>query len=105
MDKEARSMLRRDVEIRRLQPEADTYLAANLNNLATMLLRSDSYGEAEEMYREAIELIRNSGVEEHPYMAYTLNGYSRLHQQRGDYELAEADMRRALEIGDRKSVV
>src|SRR5690625_6749811 len=34
-----------------------------------------------------------------PYMAYTLNGYSRLHQQRGDYELAEADMRRALEIG------
>src|SRR5690625_7012954 len=72
MDEEARNMLRRVVEIRRQQPEADTNLAANLNNLATMLLRSDSYGEAEEMYREAIEVIRDSWGEEHPYMAYTL---------------------------------
>src|SRR5690625_6995354 len=52
MDEEARNMLRRVVEIRRQQPEADTNLAANLNNLATMLLRSDSYGEAEEMRSE-----------------------------------------------------
>ncbi|TVP98914.1 MAG: hypothetical protein EA359_17720, partial [Balneolaceae bacterium] len=95
----AKNTIRRVLDIRRQEPEPGSNLAANLNNLAIMLHRSGELDESAELFEEAIDVVNNIWGEIHPYMAFTLNGYSGVHQLRGDYEQAEKYMRRALEIG------
>ena len=91
--------LRKVVEIRRQEPEPGSNLAANLNNLAILLHRTGELEESDILFREAVEIVRSIWGDNHPYMAFTLNGYSGLHQQRGLYQLAENDLKKALEIG------
>lgn len=96
---EAKEILRRVVEIRRLDPEPGTNLAANLNNLATLMFRTGELEGADEFFEEAIAVVQSIWGEIHPYMAFTLNGYSGVHQELGHYDSAEESLMRALEIG------
>ncbi|NBC64082.1 MAG: tetratricopeptide repeat protein [Bacteroidetes bacterium] len=89
----------RTIEIRRQHKEQNSNLAANLNNLAILLQEDGRLDEADELFEEAVAIVNEEWGEEHPYMAYTLSGYSGVHQDRGEYNLAEADLQRALEIG------
>ena len=89
----------RTIEIRRQHKEQNSNLAANLNNLAILLQEDGQLEEADELFEEAVTIVEEEWGEEHPYMAYTLSGYSGVHQDRGEYDLAEADLQRALEIG------
>ena len=95
----AKNTIRQALDIRRKEPEPGSNLAANLNNLAIMLHRTGELDESAELFEEAITVVEYIWGDIHPYMAFTLNGYSGVHQLRGDYELAEEFMRRALEIG------
>ncbi len=83
---------------------------ANGGNAALKLLRRGFEGsillqqtgeleEADNLFREAVDVIYTVWGKRHPYMAFILNGYSGLHQLRGLYDLAEADLHTALEIG------
>ncbi len=96
---EAKNMLRRVVEIRRKDPEPGSNLAANLNNLAILMHRTGELEGAGELFEEAIEVIREIWGDVHPYMAFTLNGYSGVHQGLGNYDRAMGDLLKALEIG------
>lgn len=96
---EAKRTLRRVVEIRRQDPEPGSNLAANLNNLAILMHRTGELEGADELFEEAIDVVERIWGEIHPYMAYTLNGYSGVHQQLGNYDRAEEDLLRALDIG------
>lgn len=91
--------IRKVIDIRRKQPEPGANLAANLNNLATLLQQTGELEEADELFAEAVEVIRDIWGDEHPYMAFTLNGYAGVHQQRGLLDEAENDLLRALDIG------
>ncbi|MCC5942500.1 MAG: serine/threonine protein kinase [Balneolaceae bacterium] len=95
----AKSTLRRVIEIRRLDPEPGSNLAANLNNLAILMHRSGELEGADELFEEAITIVKNTWGEIHPYMAFTLNGYSGVHQELGNFDRAEEKLRQALEIG------
>ncbi len=95
----AMNMIRQVIDIRRQEPEPGSNLAANLNNLAIMLHRAGELDESAELFEEALVVVESIWGDIHPYMAFTLNGYSGVHQLRGDFDLAEATMRRALEIG------
>lgn len=99
-DKEgAYDLYYRIIEIRREQPDQGSNLSVNLNNLAILLQQDGKLDEADELFSEAVELINTIYGFEHPFMAYTLNGYSGVHQDRGEYDRAEEDLRNALQIG------
>ncbi|TVR30888.1 MAG: serine/threonine protein kinase [Balneolaceae bacterium] len=99
MLKESIQTFRRVIDIRRQQPDPGSNLAANLNNLAILLHQTGELEESDILFREAVDIVQKIWGETHPYMAFTLNGYSGLHQQRGLYNLAENSLRKSLEIG------
>jgi tetratricopeptide (TPR) repeat protein len=89
----------RIIDIRRDLPDQGSNLSVNLNNLAILLQEDGKLEEADALFREAVELVDEIYGFEHPFMAYTLNGYSGVHQDRGDFESAEEDLQNALKIG------
>jgi serine/threonine-protein kinase len=89
----------RIIEIRRDLPDQGSNLSVNLNNLAILLQEDGKLEEADALFSEAVELVDEIYGFEHPFMAYTLNGYSGVHQDRGDFESAEEDLQNALKIG------
>ncbi len=95
----AKETLRRVVQIRRQDPEPGSNLAANLNNLAILMHRTGELEGADELFEEAIAVVKNIWGDVHPYMAFTLNGYSGVHQELGHFDRAEEDLKRALDIG------
>ncbi len=90
------STLRRVVEIRSQQPEPGSNLAINMNNLAILLSGEGELDEADRMFRRTVELVREFWGDDHPYMAFTLNGYARTHQKSGLYDEAESHLKQAL---------
>ena len=99
-DKEvAYDLYYRIIDIRRDQPDQGSNLSVNLNNLAILLQEDGKLEEADALFSEAVELIDNIYGFEHPFMAYTLNGYSGVHQDRGDFDRAAEDLQNALQIG------
>jgi eukaryotic-like serine/threonine-protein kinase len=99
MMEEAKQTLQRVVEIRRQDPEPGSNLAANLNNLAILMHRTGELEGADEMFEEALSVVQSIWGDVHPYMAFTLNGYSGVHQELGHFDKAEEDLMRALDIG------
>lgn len=87
------------IEIRRGLPDQGSNLSVNLNNLAILLQEDGKLEEADALFSEAVALVDDIYGFEHPFMAYTLNGYSGVHQDRGDFDRAEEDLQNALKIG------
>lgn len=96
---EATQIYRQIIKIRRNDPDQQSNLAINLNNLAILLQEDGELDESEELYKEAIEVVKNKWGEEHPYMAYVLNGYAGIHEDRKDFKKAIDALTRALTIG------
>jgi len=95
---EAKQTLQRVVEIRRQDPEPGSNLAANLNNLAILMHRTGELEGADQMFEEALSTVQSIWGDVHPYMAFTLNGYSGVHQELGHFDRAKEDLMRALDI-------
>ena len=75
-------------------------VARDLNNLATLLQRTNRLGEAEPLMRQALEIDVAAFGEQHPTVATDLNNLAMLLQDTNRIEEAEPLMRRSLEIFD-----
>lgn len=72
--------------------------AATLNGLASVLYERGAYGEAQEMYEEALRLTTDELGDDHFQTAGVASNLASLHRARGDRVRAEALYRKALEI-------
>ncbi|MEG3440445.1 tetratricopeptide repeat protein, partial [Pannus brasiliensis CCIBt3594] len=72
-----------------------------LNNLAYLYRETGRYGEAEPLYRQALEMRKRLLGEEHPDVATSLNNLAYLYRETGRYGEAEPLYRQALEMGKR----
>jgi len=95
---EALEVYRRVIEIRRREPEPGSNLASNLSNLALLLKQKGELDEADALFAEAMDIIERGVGAQHPFMAFLLNGYAGVHQDRGDLIRARMDLERALAI-------
>jgi serine/threonine protein kinase len=95
---EALEVYRQVIEIRRQEPEPGPNLASNLSNLALLLQQEGQLEEADALYAEGMGIIERSVGAEHPFMAFLLNGYAGVHQDRGDLVRAREDLEQALAI-------
>jgi len=95
-------LLREVVDGRRqlADPEAAVDLASNLSNLGVVLLDLERPAEALPLFDESVDLVKEHRGEGHPYVAFALHSRAGVHEDLGNLELAEADERRALEIGE-----
>jgi tetratricopeptide (TPR) repeat protein len=72
--------------------------ATQLNNLAIVVQAQGRYGEAETLYRQALEIDRATIGEGHPDYAIDLNNLAGVVEDQGRYAEAETLYRQALEI-------
>ena len=75
----------------------------DLNNLAGLLQATGRYEKAEPLYRQALEIVRETLGERHPTYAAGLNNLAGLLRTTGRSEEAEPLYRQALEI-DRETL-
>ncbi|MEP4197439.1 MAG: tetratricopeptide repeat protein [Aliishimia sp.] len=73
--------------------------ATQTNNLALVVKAQGRYGEAEALYRQALEIGRATIGKEHPHYATRLNNLAGVVEAQGRYPEAETLFRQALEIG------
>jgi tetratricopeptide (TPR) repeat protein len=73
-------------------------VASSLNNLAYLYSSQGRYGEAEPLYRQALEMRRQLLGTEHPDVASSLLNLGVLYQQQGKYPEAKALYCQALTI-------
>ena len=80
-------------------PEVASDVAASLNCLANALSDQGNFGEAEKLYREALEIrCRLHPSREHPDVAHSLNNLANVLADQGNFVEAEKLYREALEI-------
>ena len=73
--------------------------AVRLNNLANLLTNTGRHEEAEPLYRQALEIGRETLGEGHPDYAVRLCNFATLLANMGRHEAAEPLLRQALEVG------
>ena len=74
-------------------------LATLINNLALVYDSQGKYPEAEELYKQALEIGKKTIGEEHPEYAKHLNNLALVYRSQGRYPEAEKLYKQALEIG------
>ncbi|MCH7539770.1 MAG: tetratricopeptide repeat protein [Proteobacteria bacterium] len=79
----------------------DLRLAASLNNLAELYWTQGRYGEAEPLFKRALESGEGAMGPEHPARAMTLNNLAELYRVQGRHAEAEPLYRRALAIREK----
>ena len=72
-----------------------------LNNLAELYRIQGRYREAEPLYKQALEIRRESTDRDEPAMAATLNNLGLLYFHLGQYDQSERLLRQALTIRER----
>jgi tetratricopeptide (TPR) repeat protein len=72
-----------------------------LNQAACYLWERAQYGEAESLFRRALETREKVNGSEHPETARSLNNLAELYRRQAKYAEAEPLFRRALEIGEK----
>ena len=73
----------------------------SVNNLAALYLAQGRYGEAEPLYRRALEAYERVLGKEHPDTLNSVNNLAALYEAQGRYSEAEPLFRRALEVNER----
>lgn len=79
-------------------PEQHPDVAQSLNNLAAVYFYQGRYQEAEPLYVQALDLLKDLLPEQHPNIAQSLNNLARLYQSQSRYKEAEPLYVQAFEI-------
>ncbi len=82
---------------RGLEPNSP-YTATILDNLAKLYRKLDRYKEAEALFKETLEIRKQTLGKNHPDVAHSYNGLGFLYYHLGQYDLAEQYYERALTI-------
>ena len=96
---EAEALYRRAISIRRTAGDRSTDLAANLNNLAGLLMDRGENGEAVLALEEALSIVEAELGPDHPYAGFALSALGRAQQGLGEMDHALASYDRAVGIG------
>lgn len=98
-NREAEQLFREALAMKRVlySDEAHPEIAMGLNNVAYTLHAEGQYGEAELLYREAIEMNRTLLGDDHPDIAMALNNLAFVIRQKGDLDAAIAMSRDSLD--------
>ena len=102
-NQEAERLFRESLEMKRVlfSGQAHPEIATGLNNVAYVLNDQRKYGEAEVLYREALEMQRKLLGEDHPDVALALNNLAFVSYGKGDLDASISMSKESLEMYQR----